>query len=242
MTSLELLADLCEHGFTLAPADGGIRVHPASRLTTPLREAIRAHKGELLALLHDEVGSRPPESELHPVVAALVRVMSTPLWPDEWLSPALIVEHIGEGWFRQQRLPRSVILFGGKEFRQRLRKLPRRCGSCPGCTAKEGRPCEQYRASTEQVVMEAIITGATVLRSWPRDGFLRGVMESACDACGKLLWLSKEGIDGRPVFKLAATVKANESAQAEAGLRRLETEQISFSCATTGSGCRRITS
>jgi hypothetical protein len=242
MTSLGLLAHLREQGFTLAPAEGAIRIHPASKLTTPLREAIKAHKGALRSILREEATRRRPEPELHPVVASLVRAMSSPTWSDEWLSPAQTVERLGENWFRQQHLARSVILAGGGRFRECLRKVLPRCGSCPGCMAKEGRPCEQYRASTEQVVMEAIITGATVLRSWPRDGFLRGVMESARDADGKLLWLSKEGTDGRPVFKLAASVKAKAAAQAEAALCRREAEQIPMSGAATGSGCRGSTS
>jgi hypothetical protein len=104
--------------------------------------------------------------------------------------------------------------------------------------AKESRPCEQFRATTDQVVMEAIIAGATVLRSWPRDGFLRGAMESARDADGKLLWLSKEGIDGRPVFKLAANAKANNVSQCEAATRWREAEQASTSCTASNTKSR----
>ena len=51
MTTSDLLADLTRQGFTFAPDGDGIRVTPASRLTAEQREAIRAHKPALLALL-----------------------------------------------------------------------------------------------------------------------------------------------------------------------------------------------
>jgi hypothetical protein len=49
VTAPQLLADLTRQGFTLAAEGGGIKVTPASRLTPALREAILAHKPDLLA-------------------------------------------------------------------------------------------------------------------------------------------------------------------------------------------------
>ena len=46
-----LLADLSARGFAVAAAGDGLRVTPAGRLSEADREAIRAHKAELLALL-----------------------------------------------------------------------------------------------------------------------------------------------------------------------------------------------
>lgn len=51
MTTAELLSTLADQGITLSAEGNGIRVQPASQLTAVLRQAIRDHKGELLALL-----------------------------------------------------------------------------------------------------------------------------------------------------------------------------------------------
>jgi TubC N-terminal docking domain len=51
VTAADLLADLARQGFTLAPEGEDLRVRPASRLAEDLREAVRQHKAELLALL-----------------------------------------------------------------------------------------------------------------------------------------------------------------------------------------------
>jgi hypothetical protein len=54
MTAAELLADLEGQGFTLTPVGRGIEVSPISQLSPAQRQAILAHKRELLQLL------RPP--------------------------------------------------------------------------------------------------------------------------------------------------------------------------------------
>ncbi|HKI36280.1 MAG TPA: hypothetical protein VKA46_30765 [Gemmataceae bacterium] len=61
MTTTELLAELACQGFSLTPDGDGIRVTPASRLTAELREAIKTHKAELLALLE---GREEPDTAL----------------------------------------------------------------------------------------------------------------------------------------------------------------------------------
>jgi hypothetical protein len=51
MTAAQLLAELRARGIELEPADGGLRVRAAAPPEPELREAIRRHKAELLALL-----------------------------------------------------------------------------------------------------------------------------------------------------------------------------------------------
>jgi hypothetical protein len=51
MTAVELLDDLTRRGFSMAREGDGIRVTPASRLTADVRQEVRAHRAELLALL-----------------------------------------------------------------------------------------------------------------------------------------------------------------------------------------------
>jgi hypothetical protein len=47
----QLFTSLARQGFTLAAEGNGIRISPASRLTDALRQDIREHKAELLAIL-----------------------------------------------------------------------------------------------------------------------------------------------------------------------------------------------
>jgi hypothetical protein len=51
MTAPELLADLLVRGFDLRPLGGGLRIHPASRLTDDDRRAVQRRQAELLRLL-----------------------------------------------------------------------------------------------------------------------------------------------------------------------------------------------
>jgi hypothetical protein len=81
VTATDLLSDLARRGFTLAPDGDGIRVCPASRLTEDLREAVRQHKPELLALLR----SPPPSLDALPAD-----------WRDTWEERAAIMEYDGE--------------------------------------------------------------------------------------------------------------------------------------------------
>jgi hypothetical protein len=48
-----LLADLRRRGFSVGVEANGIRISPASQLTDADRQAIRAHKADLLAVLRD---------------------------------------------------------------------------------------------------------------------------------------------------------------------------------------------
>jgi hypothetical protein len=59
VSATELFIELGRQGFSLAPSGEGIRVRPASRLPKVLREAVRRHKAELLAMLYGraEAGS-----------------------------------------------------------------------------------------------------------------------------------------------------------------------------------------
>lgn len=51
MDATDLLQALRAEQFDVTTTPAGLRVAPANRLTESLREAIRAHKGELLRLL-----------------------------------------------------------------------------------------------------------------------------------------------------------------------------------------------
>jgi hypothetical protein len=55
----ELLADLTRQGFTLAAEGAGVRIAPSSRLSAGLRQAIRRHKADLLAILAARAEPRP---------------------------------------------------------------------------------------------------------------------------------------------------------------------------------------
>jgi hypothetical protein len=57
MGAPDLLRHLRGAGFTLALADGGIRVAPARDLTDAQRETIRTHRAELLALLSGQTAA-----------------------------------------------------------------------------------------------------------------------------------------------------------------------------------------
>ena len=54
MTASDLLTALRGQGFTVAPFGAGLRVRPASRVTSELRAGLIAHKADLLALLKAE--------------------------------------------------------------------------------------------------------------------------------------------------------------------------------------------
>jgi hypothetical protein len=69
VSAQQLLADLQEKGFALAVEGNGIRVTPATRLTPELRQAIRAAKAQLLALLPPP--SAPDRTTPVPSVAAV---------------------------------------------------------------------------------------------------------------------------------------------------------------------------
>jgi DNA modification methylase len=70
VTAADLLTALTREGFTLAAEGDGIRLHPASRLTDALRQRVREHKAELLALL----------AEADRLVAS---ALSAWVWPDD---------------------------------------------------------------------------------------------------------------------------------------------------------------
>jgi hypothetical protein len=57
VTAEVIIADLGQRGIRLTPAGDGIAVEPASRLTDADRQAIRAHKVELLTLLRVQAGA-----------------------------------------------------------------------------------------------------------------------------------------------------------------------------------------
>src|SRR5262245_32567023 len=63
MGAAELLADIRRRGINVAAAEGGLRVAPSSRLSPELREQLRAHKAEVLALLVGEQSAVPAEME-----------------------------------------------------------------------------------------------------------------------------------------------------------------------------------
>jgi hypothetical protein len=68
VTAADLLAGLTRQGFTFAPEGDGIRVTPASRLTEADRQAIRANKAELLAMLVSvPTAATPPLARPRPV-------------------------------------------------------------------------------------------------------------------------------------------------------------------------------
>jgi hypothetical protein len=95
VTAAELLSDLIRQGFSITPDGAGIRVKPASRLTTELREAIRAHKAVLLGLLTDAKTSAAPrawdQAEAERLLAQLregiTRFELT--WPDGKFPPVM---------------------------------------------------------------------------------------------------------------------------------------------------------
>jgi hypothetical protein len=59
MEANRLLEELRCGGFSIAVEGNGVRLSPASRLTPELRQAIRVHKAELIALLaNPTVGNR----------------------------------------------------------------------------------------------------------------------------------------------------------------------------------------
>jgi site-specific DNA-methyltransferase (adenine-specific) len=82
MTAPELLADLARQGFTLTPEGDGIRVRPASRLPEELRQAVRLHKAELLALL---AAGRPWDQTAANALVDLIQAARRERFgPSEW--------------------------------------------------------------------------------------------------------------------------------------------------------------
>jgi hypothetical protein len=71
MRAVDLLTDLSSQGFTLAAEGGAIRVRPASRLTEDLRQAIRANKIELLAIISSPATLVTPARQSKPSAAPL---------------------------------------------------------------------------------------------------------------------------------------------------------------------------
>jgi hypothetical protein len=59
VTVVQLLANLVCQGFRITRAGDGVRVAPAARLTDEVRQAVRAHKPALLALLSSPRGPAP---------------------------------------------------------------------------------------------------------------------------------------------------------------------------------------
>lgn len=52
LTTLRVLWDLEERGFSVVVVDGSLRMSPRSRITAADDAAIRRHRDELLALVH----------------------------------------------------------------------------------------------------------------------------------------------------------------------------------------------
>ena len=86
MTTAALLSDLQRQGFILIPLpEDKLAVKPAETLTDALREALRQHKGELLALLSQPAPSWPcphcgQEAEMEDVVLSLDGQRLLTLW------------------------------------------------------------------------------------------------------------------------------------------------------------------
>lgn len=79
MTVLELLENLKKRGVDLAPAGESLRYRaPAGALTPDLRQALAAHKAEVLAHLRGEAVGLPPH---------------VGDWPEEWLE--VFIERAG---------------------------------------------------------------------------------------------------------------------------------------------------
>jgi hypothetical protein len=75
VSAQKLLADLQEKGFALAPEGDGIWVTPSSRLTAELRQAIRAAKADLRALLSPTLPSKDRKDP-----ASTVQTATTTPW------------------------------------------------------------------------------------------------------------------------------------------------------------------
>jgi hypothetical protein len=71
MSAVNLLTDLIHLGFSLAAEGDSIRVRPASQLTEDLRQAIRANKTELLAIISSPAAVVTPLRPSKPSAAPL---------------------------------------------------------------------------------------------------------------------------------------------------------------------------
>jgi len=125
MTATELLSELQHQGFTLAPLpEGKLVVKPAERLTDALREQLRQHKAEVLALL-----SKPSPQP-------------TPSWRDRYRHAA---ESVQEDCFA---IDAAWLIERHPELWQRLSLLDLQLTRLEQCGGEAG----EYGALLEQLV------------------------------------------------------------------------------------------
>ena len=93
MTATEVLEKLGQLGVTVWPHGGNIRFQPASRVPPTLKDAVREHKPEILALLSDQPRhgdgqppplDRPPETEKE--LRRLINHLADPVAFSAWLE------------------------------------------------------------------------------------------------------------------------------------------------------------
>lgn len=106
MSASKLLTELTRQGLTLATEGTGIRVTPTSRLTEELRQTIRTHKAELLALLRGQSDTGADDA-LAEALAAIERAKrSVPLTQLQ----RTILDTFGSV-FRRYHAERNPLLF-----------------------------------------------------------------------------------------------------------------------------------
>ncbi len=73
-TTADLLADLTGRGIELRAEGGRLRFRPVAAMTPELAERVKAHKGELLALLNPSSMAEPSETHADREIRRFLRV------------------------------------------------------------------------------------------------------------------------------------------------------------------------
>src|SRR5262245_63434904 len=103
--AVELLEGLRRRGFALAPEGDSLRITPSSRLSPELRQAIRAHRAELLALLRwDQAAADALLAQLRQEVGRLERRHFSGRFPEPLQAVVADGLAIAEGLIRDHAL------------------------------------------------------------------------------------------------------------------------------------------
>lgn len=114
----ELLAELTRRGVTLEPRGDSLAFHPRAKVTGELRERLRQHKGQILGLLHGEVGPTTPNVTQTTSVPSAIDYSVVVMEPrTETFESALL------SLFAQPTAPREVLVCGtiSKAIRKTIR-------------------------------------------------------------------------------------------------------------------------
>lgn len=97
-TAAALLADLTDRGIELRAENGRLRFRPVTAITPDLAERVKAHKGELLALLDPASVAALPETHADREIRRFLRVAVSRPDGRGWYDPGSLRDAAGRAY------------------------------------------------------------------------------------------------------------------------------------------------